>query len=108
MYAVIKTGGKQYRVEVGDLIDIELIDGELGETVNFSEVLLVADGQDVQVGAPQVADYVVRGKLVDYVGGSKIHSAKYRKRKRSYRKWGHRQYYARVEVESIAIQSVEE
>jgi large subunit ribosomal protein L21 len=101
MYAIIKTGGKQYRVAVGDLIDVELIEAELGGPVEFSEVLLVADGQNVQVGTPQVAGYVVKGELMDYIGGPKVHSMKYRKRKRSYKKWGHRQYYARVKIQSI-------
>jgi large subunit ribosomal protein L21 len=101
MYAIIKSGGKQYRVAVGDFVDVELIEADIGGPVEFSEVLLVADGEQVQVGAPHVAGYVVKGELVDYVAGPKIHSVKYKKRKRSYRKWGHRQFYARVKIQAI-------
>lgn len=101
MYAIIKSGGKQQRVSVGKEIDVELLEGELGGTVTFGEVLMVVDGQQIHVGAPTVQGWGVRGTLLDYVGGPKIQSMKYRRRKRSYRKWGHRQLYARVRIEAI-------
>lgn len=101
MYAIIKSGGKQYRVAVGDIIDVELLEGELGEAVTFNEVLLIANEKKTLVGNPTVENGVVKGLLVDYVGGPKIQSMKYRKRKRSYRKWGHRQLYARIKIEGI-------
>lgn len=101
MYAIIKSGGKQHRVSVGDLVDVELVEADIGGPVEFNEVLLVANGQQIQMGAPFVAGYVVKGELVDYIAGPKIHSVKYKKRKRCYKKWGHRQFYSRVKIQAI-------
>lgn len=101
MYAIIKTGGKQYRVAVGDVIDVELLDGEIGAQVNFAEVLFVNNGTDSLVGEPTVAGYTVSGELLDYVTGPKVTSMKYipgNHRKRI----GHRQHYSRVKITQIA------
>lgn len=100
-YAIIKTGGKQYRVAQDDVIDIELLDAELGQNVEFSEVLYFHDGATAHVGTPSVAGCTVIGELLDFVKGEKITSVKYKKRKNYRKKWGHRQNYARVKITTL-------
>lgn len=101
-YAIIKSGGKQHRVAVGDLIDVELLPVELGDAVEFSEVLFIQNDNKSLIGSPFINGYVVKGELVDFVAGPKIQSVKYKVRKRSYKKWGHRQHYSRVKITAIA------
>lgn len=103
MHAVIKTGGKQYIVEPGDIIDIEKISGEPGEEVNFEEVLLVsADGEDVKVGSPIVESARVEGRIVKQKRGEKIVVFKFKRRKGYRKKAGHRQNLTSVEITSIS------
>lgn len=103
MHAVIKTGGKQYIVKPGDVIDIEKISGEPGEEVNFEEVLLVsADGEDVKVGSPVVESARVEGKIVRQKKGDKIVVFKFKRRKGYRKKAGHRQNLTSVEITSIS------
>ncbi|MYB26900.1 MAG: 50S ribosomal protein L21 [Candidatus Dadabacteria bacterium] len=103
MHAVIKTGGKQYIVKPGDVIDIEKISGEPGEEVNFEEVLLVsADGEDVKVGSPVVENARVEGRIVKQKKGEKIVVFKFKRRKGYRKKAGHRQNLTSVEITSIS------
>ena len=103
MHAVIKTGGKQYIVKPGDIIDIEKISGEPGEDVNFEEVLLVsADGEDVKVGSPLVESAKVEGKIVQQKKGEKIIVFKFKRRKGYRKKAGHRQNLTSVEITNIS------
>lgn len=103
MHAVIKTGGKQYIVKPGDVIDIEKISGEPGEEVNFEEVLLVsADGEDVKVGSPVVESARVEGKIVKQKKGDKIVVFKFKRRKGYRKKAGHRQNLTSVEITNIS------
>ncbi|MDE0291991.1 MAG: 50S ribosomal protein L21 [Candidatus Dadabacteria bacterium] len=103
MHAVIKTGGKQYIVKPGDVIDIEKISGEPGEEVNFEEVLLVsADGEDVKVGSPVVENARVEGRIVKQKRGEKIVVFKFKRRKGYRKKAGHRQNLTSVEITSIS------
>ena len=103
MHAVIKTGGKQYVVKPGDVIDIEKISGEPGEEVNFEEVLLVsADGEDVKVGSPVVESAKVEGRILRQKKGEKIVILKFKRRKGYRRKAGHRQNLTSVEITSIS------
>lgn len=103
MHAVIKTGGKQYIVKQGDVIDIEKISGEPGEEVNFEEVLLVsADGEDVKVGSPVVESARVEGKIVKQKKGDKIVVFKFKRRKGYRKKAGHRQNLTSVEITNIS------
>ena len=97
MYAVIKTGGKQYRVAVGDVIDIELLKEEIGSEVEFSEVLMTTNGSNVVFGEPMVPKCFVRAKHVEYVSGPKITCIKYIPGNHR-KKIGHRQHYSRVEI----------
>ena len=107
-YAIIQTGGKQYKVEEGDIVDVELLDAEPGATVNFAQVLFFADGSDSHVGVPNVKDVVVSGELLDMVSGPKITSVKYKPSHHQYRKFGHRQKYSRVKITEISGKSHKE
>lgn len=98
-YAIIESGGKQYRVEPGKVIDIELLEAQEGD-VTFKEVLFVHGGS-TQVGLPFVKGAVVKGKILGPVRGPKVVSYKYKKRKNYRRKVGHRQDYLRVEITGI-------
>ena len=100
MYAIIATGGKQYRVSEGDKIYIEKIDAEVGSTVSF-DVLLVENNGDVKVGTPVVEGVKVEGKVVGQIRGEKIIVFKYKAKKNYRRKQGHRQPYTKVEITKI-------
>ena len=101
MFAVIKTGGKQYRVAANDKITIMRLDGEAGETVTFADVLMLANGEDVKVGAPLVAGASVVGEIVEQDRGPKVIAFKKRRRKNSKRKRGHRQDLTIVRITEI-------
>jgi large subunit ribosomal protein L21 len=103
MYAVIATGGKQYRVQQGETLRVEKLDGvEAGKTVEFTEVLLVADGENVKVGAPRVAGAKVTAEIVEAEGkGEKLRIYKYRRRKGYRRHTGHRQPYTALKITGI-------
>jgi large subunit ribosomal protein L21 len=101
MYAVIQTGGKQYRVQEGDTVEVEKLALEPGSPVQFDEVLLVADGENVQVGRPRVAGAQVSGEVVAEELGEKIVIFKYKRRKGYRRKQGHRQVHTTVKITAI-------
>ncbi len=103
MYAIIETGGKQYKVEKDDIIDVELLasSSEAGEEVVFDHVLFFSDGKEVKVGAPFVTDSLVRGVLLSLEKGDKVIAFKYKQRKGIRRKVGHRQKYHRVKIIEI-------
>ena len=101
MYAVIKTGGKQYRVAADDVLEFERLDGEAGATVEFPDVLMVGEGESVKVGAPLVAGAKVVGEIVEQKRGRKIIICKKRRRKNSRRKNGHRQDLTKVRITEI-------
>jgi large subunit ribosomal protein L21 len=101
MYAVIKTGGKQYRVAQGDRLRVEKLAGNVGDTVTLGEVLLVGQGDGVKVGAPLVSGAKVEAKIVAQDRGKKIIIFKFRRRKNYRRKTGHRQPFTALEVTGI-------
>jgi len=101
MYAVIKTGGKQYKVQPGGIIEVEKIDGEEGTPVNFSEVLLYADGDNLSLGTPVLGNVTVRGTILKQARAKKIIIFKFRRRKHSRKSQGHRQPYSVVKIDSI-------
>ena len=103
MYAVIKTGGKQYRVEQGDLLRIEKLDGERGNQVTFDEVLLVDDGDSTHVGAPRLDGASVTGTIVEQGLGKKVIVFKFRRRKNYKRLRGHRQAYTQIRIDGISL-----
>ena len=100
MYAIIATGGKQYRVSEGDVIYIEKLDAQVDSTVSF-DVLLVGNDGDVKVGTPIVEGVKAEGKVVGQVRGEKIVVFKYKSKKNYRRKQGHRQPYTKVEITKI-------
>jgi large subunit ribosomal protein L21 len=101
MYAVIRTGGKQYRVAVGNAVEVEKLEGEVGSTVTLDDVLLVADGENVQVGQPTVEGATVVAKITGQHRGNKVMVFRYRPKKRIRVRKGHRQYLTRLQIESI-------
>ena len=101
MYAVIKTGGKQYQVAVGDKLKIEQIPASLGSTVTLSEVLLIADGENVVVGTPTVAGATVTASVVSLGRHKKIRIFKMRRRKHYQKHQGHRQNYTEIQIDAI-------
>ena len=100
MYAVIETGGKQYRVQEGDVITVEKLNAEVGDTVTFDKVLVLGEGKDVKVGTPYV-DAAVTGSVVENGKGKKVIIFKYKAKKDYRKKQGHRQPYTLVEITSI-------
>lgn len=101
MYAVIKTGGKQYRVAVGDVLRVESLPAKAGETLELDQVLMVSDGTDVKVGAPYVAGTTVGATVRSNGRGPKIHVFKMRRRKDSRVRNGHRQNFTELEITHI-------
>ena len=101
MYAVIKTGGKQYRVQQGDVIYVEKLDVQGGETVNFDVLMLCKDDAEAVIGAPVVAGASVEGKVVSQVKAAKVVVYKYKAKKNERKKQGHRQPYTKIEITAI-------
>ena len=103
MYAVIETGGKQYRVEVGTELEVELLDEQPGNTITIDRVLLVADGDDSTIGRPLVSDASVSAEVVTQTRGPKLISFKYRPKARSRVKKGHRQELTVLRIADITL-----
>ena len=101
MYAVFKTGGKQYRVSEGETLKIEKLELEPGKKVTFNEVLMIADGENVQVGSPLVEKASVEAKVVSQGKGKKINILKFKRRKHSMKQQGHRQLFTEIQIGKI-------
>ncbi|MDD7306346.1 MAG: 50S ribosomal protein L21 [Peptoniphilaceae bacterium] len=101
MYAIIKTGGKQYKVSEGDLVRVEKLNAEVGDTVEFDEVLMVKSDDDIKVGTPLVENAKVSATVKDQAKNKKVIVFKYRPKKGSKSKQGHRQPYTLVEINNI-------
>ena len=101
MYAVIKTGGKQYRVQQGDVIFVEKINAQADEAVTFDEVLLVGNDGETKIGTPVVEGAKVEGKVLAQVKSKKIVVYKYKAKKNERKKQGHRQPYTKVEITAV-------
>lgn len=102
MFAIIKTGGKQYKVEKGGKLKVEKLDAEVGKEVVFDEVLLVSDdGKEVKIGKPLIKGAQVVGKVVSQDRADKVIVFKYKPKKRYHKKQGHRQMYTEVEITRI-------
>ncbi len=101
MYAIIRTGGKQYRVKAGEQVRVEGLEGDVGASVSFGEVLLVGEGDSVKLGAPLVPGAAVKATIVSHGRGEKIKIFKMRRRKHYQKTQGHRQDYTEVRIDEI-------
>ncbi|MGD2271469.1 MAG: 50S ribosomal protein L21 [Desulfobacterales bacterium] len=101
MYAVVESGGKQYKVQEGDILRVEKIPGDVGAPVTFDRVLMFSDGDTVDIGKPVLDKALVSGHIVQQAKSKKIVVFKYKRRKRYRRKQGHRQEFTAVQIDSI-------
>lgn len=102
MYAVIKSGGKQYRVKEGETLKLEKLEADVGSEVAFDQVLMVANGDDVVVGQPLVEKAVVKAEVTAQARHKKVKIIKFRRRKHHRKQMGHRQYYTEVKITAIS------
>ena len=102
MYAVIKTGGKQYRVSEGDTLRVEKLDGGAGETIEFDKVLAVGEGADLKIGTPFVKGGKVTATVKEQGRAKKVEIIKFRRRKHHMKRMGHRQSYTELEITGIS------
>ena len=101
MFAVIKTGGKQYKVQEGDLVKVEKLDAEEGKTIKISDVLMVVDGETTTVGTPTVKGATVSAKVTSHGRGPKVKIVKFHRRKQYRKQMGHRQAYTELSIVKI-------
>jgi large subunit ribosomal protein L21 len=101
MYAVIKTGGKQYKVAAGERIKVELLAAEVGQNVDFAEVLAVGEGESLQIGAPFVAGALVSATVLSHGRHDKVRIFKMRRRKHYQKRQGHRQGYTELQIAAV-------
>ena len=103
MYAVIEAGGKQHKVEVGQVLEVDLMQEESGTNHAFENVMLFVDGDNVQIGQPFIENAKVVAEVVDEVKGDKVTILRFRRRKHSMRKIGHRQRYTQIKIKEINV-----
>lgn len=103
-YAIVESGGKQYRAVEGAIMEVDRLDMEVGQPVDLGSVLLLVDGDQISVGAPLVSKAHVSATVVEHVKGPKIVIFRYRPKKRIRVKTGHRQQYTRIEIHSIEVE----
>jgi large subunit ribosomal protein L21 len=103
MFAVVKSGGKEYRVSKGDILRIEKVEGNVGDQVTLKDILMISQEGQVQVGAPQLANAVVMGEIVSQTKGKKVLIYKMKRRKNYRRMKGHRQNYTYLKVNEISL-----
>jgi large subunit ribosomal protein L21 len=101
MYAIIKTGGKQYRVQSGEQLRVEALSADVGAAISFDEVLMVGEGEGVTVGAPFVSGALVKATVVSHGRGDKVRIFKMRRRKHYQKSQGHRQSYTELRIDDI-------
>ncbi len=101
MYAVFKTGGKQYRAATGDVLKVEKIEADKGATVEIDKVLMVGEGEDVKIGTPYLKKGKVTATVIDHGRRDKIKIIKFKRRKNYHRKMGHRQFFTQIEITGI-------
>lgn len=103
MYAIVRSGGKQYRAEVGETIDVDRLPQDVGESLELGDVLLIVDEADTKIGQPLVEGARVSATVVEQFRGKKVIVYKYRQRTNYRRKQGHRQYYTRLRIDDILV-----
>ncbi len=102
MYAVFQSGGKQHRVSEGQTVRLEKLDIATGETIEFDQVLMIANGEDVKIGAPLVSGGMIKAEVVAHGRGEKIKIVKFRRRKHYRKQAGHRQWFTDVKITAIS------
>ena len=102
MYAVFKSGGKQYRASEGQTLRLEKLEVETGKTVDFNDVLMISDGDKTQLGAPLLAGAKISAEVVQHGRGEKVKVVKFRRRKHSRKQQGHRQWFTEVKITAIS------
>ncbi|UAW99030.1 50S ribosomal protein L21 [Halopseudomonas nanhaiensis] len=102
MYAVIVTGGKQYKVAEGEYLRVEKLEGETGASIQFDRVLLIGNGDDVTIGAPVVEGAKVTAEINSHGRGDKVRIIKFRRRKHHMKRQGHRQWYTEIKITGIS------
>jgi large subunit ribosomal protein L21 len=103
MYAVIVTGGKQYRVMAGETLKVEKLDGDVGSAFEINNVLMVGDGDNITIGAPSIANALVKATIKSHGRLEKIKIVKFRRRKHHRKQMGHRQHYTEIEINGITL-----
>lgn len=103
MYAVIRTGGKQYRVSSGEKVKVEQLAADVGSQITIDQVLMVADGDNITIGTPLVKGAKVQATVVTQGRADKVHIFKMKRRKQSIKQQGHRQNYTEIQVDRIAV-----
>ncbi|MDO4699168.1 MAG: 50S ribosomal protein L21 [Moraxella sp.] len=101
MYAVIKSGGKQHRVSVGETLKVELLKADVGTSLKVEDVLMVVNGTDVKIGQPVVAGASVEAEVVSHGRGKKVRIVKHRRRKHYHKEQGHRQWFTELKITAI-------
>ena len=101
MYAVIKSGGKQHRVTVGETLKVELLKSEVGASLNIADVLMVVNGTDIKIGQPVVSGASVVAEVLSHGRGKKVRIVKHRRRKHYHKEQGHRQWYTELKITAI-------
>ena len=103
MYAVIVTGGKQYRVMAGETLKVEKLDGDVGSAFEINNVLMVGDGDNITIGAPSIKNALVKATIKSHGRLEKIKIVKFRRRKHHRKQMGHRQHYTEIEINGISL-----
>lgn len=101
MYAIVDSGGKQYKVQEGEIVKVEKLSGNVGDSVSFDKILMFSDGEKVNLGTPLLEKVAVNGHIIEQGKSKKIIVFKYKRRKRYRRKQGHRQQFTAVKIDSI-------
>jgi large subunit ribosomal protein L21 len=101
MYAILASGGKQYKINEGGILKVEKLSGEVGDSVSFDKILMFSDGENVNIGQPFLDNVVVYGHIIQQEKAKKILVFKYKKRKRYRKKQGHRQQFTAIMIDSI-------
>ena len=105
MYAVIETGGKQHKVEKGMILSVDLLKDDIGKKITFDNVMLYVDGDDVEVGQPYLDNVKVTAEIKDIIKADKISILRFKRRKHSMRKVGHRAKHSQIEIKNIKLES---
>lgn len=103
MYAIVKTGGKQYKAAANEVLIVDLLEGDAGTAIEITDVLMVHDGTSLKIGSPYVKGAVVKGEIVRQGKGPKIEAFNYKAKKNERKRWGHRQPLTHVRVTSIEV-----